>query len=144
MLENPSGTQIIQTQPLKSADLTIHHRISNKIKRKKLLKNSEKIKRLDYTNLQALAKRSTFWVFWLESDDVNLKKIAIFCCLNCIFECINGFNMLKNPGGTWIIQTQPLKYADRTIPHQILGKFKWQKSSENFQKVERLDYTLFI
>jgi hypothetical protein len=43
------------------------------------------------------AKCSTFWVFWPESDDVNLDKITIFCCLNCIFEFINGFNVLKNP-----------------------------------------------
>jgi hypothetical protein len=61
------------------------------------------------TSLQSvgttLAKRSTFWVFWPESDDVNLDKITIFYCLNCISECINGFNMLKKPRDTPIIQT---------------------------------------
>jgi hypothetical protein len=38
-----------------------------------------------------------FGFFGWNLGDVNLDKIAIFCCLNCIFECINGFSMLKNP-----------------------------------------------
>jgi hypothetical protein len=38
-----------------------------------------------------------FWFFWLEFGDVNLDKIVILCCLNCISECINGFSVLKNP-----------------------------------------------
>jgi hypothetical protein len=34
---------------------------------------------------------------------INLHKITILCCLNCIYECINGFILLKNPLGTSII-----------------------------------------
>jgi hypothetical protein len=67
--------------------------------------NSTLARALFKIEMQALAKRSTFWVFWPESGDVNLDKITIFCCLNCIYECINGFSVLKNPWGTRIIQT---------------------------------------
>jgi hypothetical protein len=35
---------------------------------------------------------------WPKLEDINLDKISIFYCLNCFFECINGFR------GTWIIQ----------------------------------------
>jgi hypothetical protein len=51
--------------------------------------------------LWALAKHSELLPFGFlplcrESSNVNLGKIAIFCCLNCISECVNGFNLLKN------------------------------------------------
>jgi len=49
------------------------------------------------TLFTGLAKSSTFWFFWPAFGDVNLDKIAIFCCLNCIYECISGFIMLKIP-----------------------------------------------
>jgi hypothetical protein len=52
----------------------------------------------------ALSNYSTKWFFWPESDDINLHEINIFCCLKSIYECRNGFNMLKNPGVTRIIQ----------------------------------------
>jgi hypothetical protein len=41
-----------------------------------------------------LVKCSIFCVFWPEFDDVNLDKIAILCCLNCIFEHVGL--MVKN------------------------------------------------
>jgi hypothetical protein len=47
----------------------------------------------------------SFEFFLAESGDVNLDKMAIFCCLNCISECINRFRWLKNPSDTRIIQT---------------------------------------
>jgi hypothetical protein len=53
----------------------------------------------------ALSKHSMFWHFSPESGDINLGKIPILCCLNCISEYINGFSVLKNPWGTQIIQT---------------------------------------
>jgi hypothetical protein len=73
---------------------------------------------------------------------MNLDEITIFCCLNCIFECINGFSLLKNPRGTWIIQTKSLKYVDPTLSHQISGKTKQRKSPENGQNVEHLDHDI--
>jgi len=35
--------------------------------------------------------------FFVESCNINLDEIIIFYCINCISECINGFNILKNP-----------------------------------------------
>jgi hypothetical protein len=57
-----------------------------------------KVKILQFVEVfkMGLVKCFTFWVFWLEFCDVNLDKIAIFCCLNCISEYINGLSVLKN------------------------------------------------
>jgi hypothetical protein len=38
-----------------------------------------------------------------ESGDINLDKISILCCLNCVSECINGFH--AENWSTLIIQT---------------------------------------
>jgi hypothetical protein len=43
---------------------------------------------------KALSSCSTFWPFSSKSDDLNLDKITIFCYLNCISECINGFSVV--------------------------------------------------
>jgi hypothetical protein len=51
-----------------------------------------------------LSNCSMFCPFLSESGDINLDEITVFCCLNYIFECINGFSVLKNPWGTLIIQ----------------------------------------
>jgi hypothetical protein len=52
---------------------------------------------------KALSKCFKFF-FLLKSGNINQDEITIFCYLNCIFECINGFSVLKNTCGTWIIQ----------------------------------------
>jgi len=54
--------------------------------------------------LWVLSNYSTKLLFSPESSDINLHEITIFCCSKSIFECINGFIMLKNPWGTRIIQ----------------------------------------
>jgi len=43
-----------------------------------------------------LFKHFMFWFFLLEFGDINLGEIIHCCCVNCIFERINGFNALKN------------------------------------------------
>jgi hypothetical protein len=60
---------------------------------------------------------------WLESGDVNLDKISIFCCLNCLSECINGFSVLKN--------RKHSNYTNLTtqICRPFIIKF-WTKSNE--------------
>jgi hypothetical protein len=56
--------------------------------------------------LKVLVKRFIFWVFLVGIGwNVNFDKIFIFCCLNCLSECINGFSVLKSPWDTRIIQT---------------------------------------
>jgi hypothetical protein len=47
----------------------------------------------------------------------------------------------KKPRDTSIIQTEPLKSSDPTIPHRISEKIKGKKSPKNNQKVEHLDYS---
>jgi hypothetical protein len=43
-------------------------------------------------------------VFFVEKiGDINLNDITIFCFLNCIFKCTNGFSVLKNLWSTQII-----------------------------------------
>jgi hypothetical protein len=46
---------------------------------------------------KALVDYSTKCFFSQESGDINLHEIIAFCCLKSSCECINGFNMLKNP-----------------------------------------------
>jgi hypothetical protein len=60
--------------------------------------------KIDMENLALSKYCSAKWFFWPESDDINLHEIIIFCCLKSIYECINGFNVLKKPGVTRIIQ----------------------------------------
>jgi hypothetical protein len=51
-----------------------------------------------------LSNFSMKWFLSLESDNINLYEITIFCCLKSISEYINGFNMMKNPWGTQFLQ----------------------------------------
>jgi hypothetical protein len=80
-----------------------------------------------------------------ESDYIIFGEIAIFHCLNCIFECINGFSAIKKPYYTWIAQSQQLIFAIPTIPLKfwlIFGK-KWleKMSLKKVQIVTCLNYT---
>jgi hypothetical protein len=68
----------------------------------------------------ALSKRSTFWHFWPESDDINLGEITIFCYLNCISECINGFSVLKNPG---VLRLYRLNHSNLQIQQFLVTDF---------------------
>jgi len=69
--------------------------------------------------IKALFKRSVFWYFLQESDNINLGEIEIFCYLNCISECINGFSMLKNP---WTLEIYRVNHSNLQT-QQFLAKF---------------------
>jgi hypothetical protein len=89
-----------------------------------------------------LSKRSTFWHFPPESNNINLGEITHFCCLNCIFECINGFNVLENLWGAQIIHIQPLKFTIIIIYDRISDKIDQKLCLGKRQNIERLDYVL--
>jgi hypothetical protein len=50
-----------------------------------------------------------------ESGSIIYGEIANFHCRNCIFEFINGFNVLKNLYCTLTVQSQQLLSAIPTI-----------------------------
>jgi hypothetical protein len=77
-----------------------------------------------------------------EFGDINLGELTISCCLNHIFECINGFNLLKNPWGTKIMQTSSLKSRNPTISHLISVKFKRMISPKKNQRLIFNDWVL--
>ena len=68
--------------------------------------------------------RYKIWSFSVETTDKNLDEITIFCFLNCNYECINGFRVLKNPLAHSVYIDFATRICNPTLCRDISGKIK--------------------